>query len=75
MKIDLLGNVVMVDEISLDDDLEICNGTIIVTKDDVAINASKLKGNIKIINNQFFVTKKLKWKDIKHTLKRVWKNE
>ncbi len=74
MKIDLMGNIVKIDDLSLDDDLEISNGTIVLTgtESKVAIDARKLHNttitDIKIV----FKNHTPKWKFIKCCLRLAW---
>ena len=74
MKIDLMGNIVKIDTLSLDEDLEISNGTIVLTgaESEAAIDAKKLH-NTTIINNTIvFKNHTPKWKFIKCCLRMAW---
>ena len=72
MTIDLLGNVVKVDEVSTES-LTLMNGTILITKSDVAIDVSKITRKVTLTNDNFILVKNLtKWQYIKCCLRLAW---
>jgi signal peptidase I len=73
MTIDLLGNVVIVDKVSTDN-LEITNGTILITEGDgVALDVAKFTRNVILTNDKFVLVDNLtKWQYIKCCLRLAW---
>jgi len=71
MKIDLLGSTVKMSE--LPDNVEISNGTIILTQAECAIDA-RMHHNLKLTDNTFILARNYtKWDYIKLYLRLAWK--
>ena len=73
MTIDLLGNVVIVDKVSTDN-LEITNGTILITEGEgLALDVAKFTRNVILTNDKFVLVDNLKkWQYIKCCLRLAW---
>lgn len=70
MKINLLGGIVKIDEIQ--SNVDISNGTIMLTNSDVVVDANKYE-NITLTGNNIILEKNMgKWKYIKCCLKLAW---